>query len=77
MCDIPHRIDTCGVIARVKDLFKGHPDLILRFNNFLPNGYEINLIQANEAPPYRSIKFEEAIRFLTNIKVTILLPSDF
>nr|XP_033509168.1 paired amphipathic helix protein Sin3-like 1 [Nicotiana tomentosiformis] len=51
------RIDTCGVIARVKDLFKGHPDLILRFNNFLPNGYEINLIQANEAPPNRSIKF--------------------
>ncbi|OIT37975.1 PREDICTED: paired amphipathic helix protein Sin3-like 2 [Nicotiana attenuata] len=62
------RIDTCGVIARVKDLFKGHPDLILRFNNFLPNGYEINLTQANEAPPNRSITFEEALRLVEKIK---------
>ncbi|KAI3474840.1 hypothetical protein Pfo_030151 [Paulownia fortunei] len=30
------RIDTAGVIARVKELFKGHPNLILGFNTFLP-----------------------------------------
>ena len=30
------RIDTSGVIARVKQLFKGHRELILGFNTFLP-----------------------------------------
>jgi histone deacetylase complex regulatory component SIN3 len=32
----PHRIDTSGVIVRVKQLFKGHRELILGFNTFLP-----------------------------------------
>ncbi len=35
----PHptpRIDTTGVIQRVKDLFKGHKELVLGFNTFLP-----------------------------------------
>jgi hypothetical protein len=30
------RIDTAGVIQRVKDLFKGHKELVLGFNTFLP-----------------------------------------
>lgn len=30
------RIDTGGVIERVKKLFKGHRELILGFNTFLP-----------------------------------------
>jgi len=30
------RIDTTGVIARVKDLFRGHKELVLGFNTFLP-----------------------------------------
>ena len=30
------RIDTTGVIARVRSLFKGHRELILGFNTFLP-----------------------------------------
>lgn len=29
-------IDTAGVIARVKGLFKGHKHLIIGFNTFLP-----------------------------------------
>lgn len=29
-------IDTAGVIEKVKDLFRGHPELILGFNTFLP-----------------------------------------
>lgn len=29
-------IDTTGVIEKVKDLFHGHPELILGFNTFLP-----------------------------------------
>lgn len=31
-----HRIDTAGVILKVKELFKGHSELILGFNTFLP-----------------------------------------
>lgn len=30
------RIDTTGVIQRVKELFKGHKELVLGFNTFLP-----------------------------------------
>ncbi|CAN8101622.1 unnamed protein product [Discula destructiva] len=34
-------IDTPGVIARVSELFAGHPNLIQGFNTFLPPGYRI------------------------------------
>lgn len=34
-------IDTNGVIAKVKTLFKGHPELVMGFNMFLPAGYKI------------------------------------
>uniref|UniRef100_A0A4W5PYV3 Paired amphipathic helix protein Sin3a n=1 Tax=Hucho hucho TaxID=62062 RepID=A0A4W5PYV3_9TELE len=36
-------IDTPGVISRVSQLFKGHPDLIMGFNTFLPPGYKIEV----------------------------------
>ncbi|XP_009617907.1 paired amphipathic helix protein Sin3-like 2 isoform X2 [Nicotiana tomentosiformis] len=62
------RIDTAGVIARVKDLFKGHPNLILGFNTFLPKGYEITLTEEEEAPPKKTVEFEEAISFVNKIK---------
>jgi paired amphipathic helix protein Sin3a len=45
-----YRIDTPGVIARVSDLFKGHDDLILGFNTFLPPGYKIG-----KTPNFRAI----------------------
>ncbi|CAA2958732.1 paired amphipathic helix Sin3-like 2 isoform X1 [Olea europaea subsp. europaea] len=61
------RIDTAGVIARVKELFKGHPNLILGFNTFLPKGYEITLTDEEEAPK-RTVEFEEAISFVNKIK---------
>ncbi|KAA8530290.1 hypothetical protein F0562_004999 [Nyssa sinensis] len=62
------RIDTTGVIARVKDLFKGHNNLIFGFNTFLPKGYEITLIDEEEAPAKRTVEFEEAISFVNTIK---------
>ncbi|KAF5206479.1 Paired amphipathic helix protein sin3-like [Thalictrum thalictroides] len=63
------RIDTAGVIARVKDLFKGHRDLILGFNTFLPKGYEITLpLDGDEPPPKKPVEFEEAINFVNKIK---------
>lgn len=40
-------IDTPGVVIRVMNLFAGHPELLERFNIFLPPGYKITL-EANE-----------------------------
>lgn len=62
-----HRIDTGGVIARVKELFKGHRELILGFNTFLPKGHEIQ--DENEPPLKKPVEFEEAIKFVNKIKV--------
>ncbi|XP_055334399.1 paired amphipathic helix protein Sin3b-like [Paramacrobiotus metropolitanus] len=36
-------LDTPGVIGRVASLFKGHADLIVGFNAFLPHGYKIDI----------------------------------
>ncbi|KAK7317565.1 hypothetical protein RJT34_01912 [Clitoria ternatea] len=62
------RTDTLGVIARVKELFKGHRDLILGFNTFLPKGYEITLPLDDEPPPKKPVEFAEAINFVGKIK---------
>lgn len=62
------RTDTAGVIARVKELFKGHNNLIFGFNTFLPKGYEITLPE-DEPPPKKTVEFEEAINFVNKIKV--------
>ncbi|XP_024015380.1 paired amphipathic helix protein Sin3-like 5 isoform X2 [Eutrema salsugineum] len=56
------RVDTNGVIARVKELFKGYDDLLLGFNTFLPKGYKITL------PEKRPVDFGEAIEFVNKIK---------
>lgn len=70
ICYIDCRIDTTGVIARVKELFKGHRDLILGFNTFLPKGFEITLPLEDEQPPSKKpVEFEEAISFVNKIKV--------
>ncbi|PIN18039.1 Histone deacetylase complex, SIN3 component [Handroanthus impetiginosus] len=63
------RIDTSGVILRVKELFKGNRDLILGFNAFLPKGYEITLPPEDE--PFlrkKPVEFEEAMSFVNKIK---------
>ncbi|XP_059294864.1 paired amphipathic helix protein Sin3-like 2 [Lycium ferocissimum] len=62
------RIDTAGVIARVKVLFKGHPRLILGFNSFLPKGYQTILNNDNKAPPRKTIEFDEAISFVNKVR---------
>ncbi|XP_074287328.1 paired amphipathic helix protein Sin3-like 2 [Silene latifolia] len=61
------RIDTEGVIAQVKELFKGHNNLIFGFNTFLPKGYEITL-DDEDPPPKKVVQFEEAINFVNKIK---------
>lgn len=67
------RIDTTGVIGRVKELFKGHPKLILGFNTFLPKGYEITLADEEGAPTKKTVEFDEAVSFVIKIKVVLLL----
>ena len=42
------RVDTPTLIARVKHLFRDHPDLMVGFNVFLPPGYEIK-VESNKA----------------------------
>jgi hypothetical protein len=42
-------IDTPGVIQRVSELFRGHNNLILGFNTFLPPGFRIEVV--NDGPP--------------------------
>ncbi len=44
-------IDTPGVITRVSNLFRGHPELIVGFNTFLPPGYKIE-VQSSESGGY-------------------------
>ncbi|KAL9240901.1 hypothetical protein vseg_015069 [Gypsophila vaccaria] len=64
------RIDTTGVIARVKELFKGHRNLILGFNTFLPKGFEIVLPpEDDQALAKKPVEFEEAINFVNKIKL--------
>ncbi|GLJ50457.1 hypothetical protein SUGI_1075150 [Cryptomeria japonica] len=48
------RIDMTGLIARVKELFKGHPNLILGFNTIVPKRLEI--------------EFDQAINYVNKIK---------
>jgi hypothetical protein len=60
------KIDTAGVIVRVKTLFHGYPDLILGFNAFLPKGYEIKHEDLDKKP----VDFAKAISFVNTIKVS-------
>ncbi|VVA94715.1 unnamed protein product [Arabis nemorensis] len=63
------RVDTAGVITKVKELFKGHQELILGFNTFLPKGFEITLQPEDGQPPQKKrVEFEEAISFVNKIK---------
>lgn len=61
------KIDTAGVITRVKELFKGHRQLILGFNTFLPKGYEITLpLEEDKKQP--AVEFDQAINYVNKIK---------
>ena len=67
------RFDTAGVIGHVKRLFVGHRELILGFNAFLPNGYEIQLAPEPEQGPERGpVDFKSAITYVNKIKVLAL-----
>ncbi|KAK7860241.1 paired amphipathic helix protein sin3-like 1 [Quercus suber] len=49
LIDFKHRrINTTDVLARAKELFEGHNNLISGFNIFLPKGKEIHLTNQKE-----------------------------
>ena len=72
------RLDTEGVIKRVKTIFAGHIDLILGFNQFLPRGHEIRREDMErEAEEARAraqgggkpqVEFVHAISYVNKIK---------
>ncbi|KAG8482814.1 hypothetical protein CXB51_024098 [Gossypium anomalum] len=61
------RTDIVDVIARVKELLKGHNNLIYGFNTYLPKEYGITLDE-DEAPQKKTVEFDEAISFVKKIK---------
>ena len=70
LISLPWRINTVGVIARVKELFKGHRNLILGFNTFLPKDYEITLpLEEELAPKKHLVEFNQAINYVNKINV--------
>ena len=71
------KIDTEGVIRRVKTIFAGHTDLILGFNQFLPKGHEIKVediereareAQAKASGQKPQVEFVHAISYVNKIK---------
>ncbi|XP_076924654.1 paired amphipathic helix protein Sin3-like 4 [Bidens hawaiensis] len=64
------RLDTTGVVTRVKELFDGNRELILGFNPFLPKGFEITLPRENAQHNVKKpLDLEEAIVFVNKIKM--------
>ncbi|XP_076902089.1 paired amphipathic helix protein Sin3-like 4 isoform X2 [Bidens hawaiensis] len=64
------RLDTTGVVERVKELFDGNRELILGFNPFLPKGFEITLPRENAQHNVKKpLDLEEAIVFVNKIKM--------
>ncbi|XP_023547238.1 paired amphipathic helix protein Sin3-like 3 [Cucurbita pepo subsp. pepo] len=64
------RIDIVGVITGVKRLFRGHNDLILGFNTFLPQRYAIACPLEDETPPRRRrpLKLGDALDYVSEVK---------
>ncbi|MBA0799605.1 hypothetical protein Gohar_010111 [Gossypium harknessii] len=62
------RADIVCVMGRVKELLKGHNNLIQGFNLVLPKGYEISVDEEKASPEEKISEFDEAFDFITLIK---------
>ncbi|AAB61109.1 F20P5.23 gene product [Arabidopsis thaliana] len=62
------RAKTCDVISKVKELFKGQPELLLGFNTFLPTGFEITLSDDELTSNSKFAHFDEAYEFVNKVK---------
>ncbi|XP_058775151.1 paired amphipathic helix protein Sin3-like 2 [Vicia villosa] len=61
------RIDIEGLMARVEKLFNGHKELLLKFNNFLPDGFEIKT--PSKKPNIPIVKKEDVQKYLEKVKI--------
>ncbi|CAI8587756.1 unnamed protein product [Vicia faba] len=63
------RIEVFDLMDKMKEIFKGQRDLILRLNTFMPVGYELELpLEDEQSLPKKHVKLEDATRFLNKIK---------
>ncbi|CAI8587755.1 unnamed protein product [Vicia faba] len=63
------RIEVFDLMDKMKKIFEGQRDLILRLNNFMPIGYEVELpLEDEQSLPKKHVKLEDATRFLNKIK---------
>ncbi|XP_058741042.1 paired amphipathic helix protein Sin3-like 3 [Vicia villosa] len=60
------RIDIVGVMERVEKLFQRHTELLLKFNNFLPDGFEIK--PSPKKPNFPVMNKEDADKYLDKVK---------
>ncbi|WMV09297.1 hypothetical protein MTR67_002682 [Solanum verrucosum] len=60
LLNIYHRIDNVGVIAKLKELLKGHPSLIIEFNASVPNGCD-KIPNDEDQVPLKKTTFKEQI----------------
>lgn len=64
------RIEDSDLRDKLKEIFEGERDMILRLNTFMPIGYEIKLpLEDEQSQRKKHVKMEDAIRFLNKIKV--------
>eukprot|EP00267_Zea_mays_P057712 XP_023157748.1 paired amphipathic helix protein Sin3-like 4 isoform X1 [Zea mays] len=62
-----NRLDSAGVIARVKTLFHGYPDLVLGISAFLPKGHAIRPQDLSEDK--EPVDYPRAINLVNRIKI--------
>jgi len=69
-----HRIKTGDLVDRVKVLFKGHRNLILGLNQFLPEPFKITLpptYDPDHSMKMSPIQFNHAIQYVAKVKRTV------
>lgn len=69
-----------GVAATVKEMFKGHDDLILGMNTFLPKAYQIQLPLEDEQLPLITLPEEYEIQPPLEdepLPLNTILPMDY
>ncbi|CAL5188843.1 unnamed protein product [Lathyrus oleraceus] len=63
------RIEDSDLRDKMKEIFEGERDMILRLNTFMPIGYEIKLpFEDEQSQRKKHVTMEDATRFLNKIK---------
>ncbi|GAU51959.1 hypothetical protein TSUD_417450 [Trifolium subterraneum] len=63
------RIDMVGLKSRVKELFKGHNQLLVKFNAFLPNEAEVEDEDEVSSRRQPVVNSEYAMKYVLNVKI--------